>query len=167
MEINTGSSPKTVFDAVGKQHEIAGTTFKVSVKAELDLFTVFIAKGSVVIGVENGVFSIDVAAKLSFFKIVDVNISGHFSIAPNGSVSFSFTGTLKLDLTADTDIGKFGIKGDLSVTVSDSGFSGHGSVSLVIFGENINIASGTVSVNWNTKVWLDSGLRDRLAYGLK
>jgi Ca2+-binding RTX toxin-like protein len=149
LEINSGSGSKTVYDALGNPHPINGTTFKVSVDATLDLFGVLTATAEVVIGVEDGVFSISVDGSIGFFGIVDVDISGYFSIASNGDIKFSFTGSLVLDLTVGEDLSEFGITGSLSVTIKDSGFSGHGSVGLVVLGEDINIASADVSVDWD------------------
>ncbi|MFC1516467.1 Ig-like domain-containing protein, partial [Thermodesulfobacteriota bacterium] len=140
LEINTSGTEKTVLDALGDKHEISGNTYKVSVAADIDLFGVLEAAGSVEIGVENGDFLIDVNATLDFFSILDVGISGY--INTNGS--FSFTGNLELDLT----YAGFGIRGDLAVTLSNSGFSGHGSVGLVVAGIDINIASAELSVDW-------------------
>ncbi len=153
LEINSGSGPKTVSDAVGASHVIAANTFKVSVDATIDLFDVFEATGSVVIGVENGAFSIELEGSIDFFGIVDVEISGYFSIANNGDVRFSFTGSLELDLTVGSGAGEFGISGGLSVTLTDSSFSGSGSVGLVIFGQDINIASAEITVNWGDGTW--------------
>jgi Ca2+-binding RTX toxin-like protein len=146
FEVNSGNSAKTVFDALGNGRLIAANTYMVSVDATINLFDVLTATGNVRIGILNGNFLIDVNATLSFFGILDVGIAGYF----NTNGTFSFTGSLSLDLTYEG----FGIKGSLSVSISNSGFSGSGSVSLVLFGKNINIASGAVSVNWNTGAWL-------------
>ena len=150
FEINTGTASKTVYDALSNPHVILGTTYMVSVDAEIDLFGILTATGDVKVGIVNGNFLIDVDATLSFFGIVDVSISGYF----NTNGTFSFTGSLALDLTVGSGAGKFGIYGGLSVTLSNSGFSGHGEVGLVIFGERINVASATVTVNWSTGAWL-------------
>jgi Ca2+-binding RTX toxin-like protein len=154
LQINTSNSARTVFDAQGVGHQVAATTFMLEVDATIDLFGVLTAEGSVSIGVEDGVFSIAVAATVDFFGILDIDISGYFSVSSSGAITFSFTGSLGLDLTAGSGAGEFGITGSLSVTLKNSGFSGHGSVGLVIFGEDINIASGTVSVDWVTGDWL-------------
>ena len=151
LQINTGSAPKDIFDAQGvKLATVAANTFLVTVTADIDLFDVLTAHGTVTIGVIDGDFLISVDATLNFFDILDIDIDGFFRVASNGSITFSFTGSLILDLTS----GGFGITGSLSVTVSNSGFSGHGDVGLVIFGEDVNIASATVSVNWDTGDWL-------------
>jgi hypothetical protein len=149
FEINTassGSPDKIVYDAQGNPHPISANTFRVAIiDATLDFFGVLKATGSVDVQVVNNVFSIDVDASLNFFNIVDIDISGYF----NSNGSFSFSGSLGLNLP-DPPSGSFGINGGIEVTISNSGFSGHGSVALVVLGENINIASATLSVNWNT-----------------
>ncbi len=150
FEINSGTATKSVYDALGNEHVILGTTYMVSVDATIDLFGVLTATGDVRIGIEDGNFLIDVDATLSFFGILDVEISGYF----NTNGTFSFTGSLDLDLTVGSGAGEFGITGGLSVTLSNSGFSGHGEVGLVVLGEDINIASATVTVNWDTGAWL-------------
>ncbi len=148
LKINTDSNhSKTVYDAQGTGHPISANTCKVSLlNATIDLFGVLQATGSVEIGVENGIFAIDVDASLDFFKIVDIAISGYIDSNSN----FSFSGDLDLDLTVGSGAGEFGIAGGLGVTISNSGFSGHGEVALVVLGEAINIASAEVGVDWNT-----------------
>src|SRR6185436_8629034 len=94
--------------------------------------------GDLEIGVENGVFEIAVNELSVHLFILDVTISGY--IRSDGN--FNLTGGVELDLTG----GGFGIQGELSVTVGTSGFSGHGAVGIVIFGERFNIASADVSV---------------------
>ena len=154
LEINSGNVAKDVYDAQGTGHTIARNTFMVTVNADIDLFGILDAEGTVKIGVTDGTFLIELDATLDFFDILDVDIEGFFRVAANGSVTFSFTGSLDLDLTTGSGAGEFGITGSLSVTVSNSGFSGYGDVNLVIFGEEIDIASATVSVNWDTGDWL-------------
>jgi Ca2+-binding EF-hand superfamily protein len=153
FEINTassGSPDKIVYDAQGNPHPISANTFRVAIDATsadagIDFFGVLTAKGSVDVQVVNNVFSIDVDASLNFFGIVDIDILGYF----NTNGTFSFTGTLDLDLKADLGIlGIYGIDGSLGITISNSGFSGHGEVALVIASQNINIASATLSVDW-------------------
>jgi hypothetical protein len=138
IEINTGSVDKDIFDAQGnKLATIDPNTFMVTINAQnpgIDLFGVLTAKGTVEIGVRNGVFSISLDADVNFFNVVHVDVSGYFRVAGNGSISFQFTGSLVLNLTAGSGATEFGIKGSLSVTVSNSGFTGHGDVDLVIFG---------------------------------
>ena len=153
LVINSGTSAKTVYDAQGTGHLIDARTFKVTITATLDFFGVFTANGTVVAGVENGVFSISVNATLHFFSIVDVSISGYFSVGRNGAISFSITGTLNLNLTVGSGATESASEECLSITLTNSSFTGRGSVGLVIFGEDINIASAEITVNWANGSW--------------
>ena len=165
LEINSGNAAKDIFDAQGNLlATIDPHTFLVTVAAEkslshpaggIDLFGVLTAEGSVTIGVTNGDFLIAVDAKLNFFKIVDIEIDRILQ----GCGERQHQLQLYRDARPEPDdrraaIGKFGIEGGLSVTLSNSGFSGHGDVKLVILGESVKLASATVSVNWDTGDWL-------------
>ena len=121
-----------------------------TIDAAIDLFGILTANGTVTAGVENGVFGIAVDAKLNFFGVVNVDISGSFSVDSHGNISFRFTGSLDLDLTLCTVLELPGI---LSVTLTNSSFTGSGSVALVIAGEHINVASASVTVNWVDGSW--------------
>ncbi|MHC4440175.1 MAG: calcium-binding protein, partial [Planctomycetota bacterium] len=147
FKINTGSDPKTVFDATGTpiNPPIPGNTYKVTITADIDFFGVLDADGSVEIGVEDGIFSIEVDASMDFFGLADVDISGFI----NSNGSFNLSGNLGLDLTYSG----FGIEGGIGVTLKDTGISGHGSVGLVLFGQSINIASASFNFNWQEGIY--------------
>ena len=153
LEINSGGTSKTVYDALGTGHLIAANTYQVTVTAAIDFFGVLSATGSVYIGVSNGTFSISLDATLDFFGILDVGIAGSFSISESGTVRFTITGTLSLDLTVGSGATRFGINGNISITLRESGVSGSGSLGIVVFGESFNVAAGRVSVNWQTGAW--------------
>jgi len=115
-------------------------TYKVTIAATIDFFGVLDATGSVEIGVEDGIFSIEVDASMDFFGLAVIDISGFI----NSNGSFNLSGELNLNLTYSG----FGITGGIGVTIKDTGVSGHGSVGLVICGESINIASASFNFNW-------------------
>jgi hypothetical protein len=150
LEVNTGGAAKDLFDAQGhKLATVAANTFKVTLTADINLFKIVTAHGTVTAGVSNGVFGIAVDATLSFFSVVDIHIAGAFSVDSHGNISFRFTGSLNLDLTYHG----FGVAGNLSVTLTNSSFTGSGSVALVIAGQHINVASASVTVNWGNGSW--------------
>ncbi|NQV35593.1 MAG: hypothetical protein HQ515_23060, partial [Phycisphaeraceae bacterium] len=120
-------------------------TYRVAIDATVDLFDVFTATGDLAIGVQEGVLSIVVEnLSISFFGIVDFGISGY--IRSDGS--FSLSGGLNLNLTVGSGASEFGINGSVGVTIKNAGVSGQGSVGLVILGQNINVASAELSVDW-------------------
>jgi Ca2+-binding EF-hand superfamily protein len=140
LRINTGGEQILVNGNTIEPH-----TYQVAIAAAVDLFGLFQATGNLVIGAESGVLAIEFNdISINFFGIVDVAISGF--VSSNGS--FSLAGGLDLDLTIGSGITEFGIKGDLGVTIKNTGISGHGSVALVVLGEDINVASAALSVNW-------------------
>jgi Ca2+-binding RTX toxin-like protein len=135
LKINTGSSPVTVNGVT-----INANTYKVTVDAHVTLFTIISARGEVSIGVENGVFEIAVNKLKIDLYILEVEISGY--IRSNGQ--FNLTGSLSIGDALSS--GDWGITGGLSVSISNSGFTGHGSVGIKLFGQSFNIASATLSI---------------------
>ncbi|MBT6144559.1 MAG: hypothetical protein HOH74_03955, partial [Gemmatimonadetes bacterium] len=146
LEINSSGTTKSVSDASGTEHQILANTYKVTATAEIDFFGVLTADGTVEFGVENGQFVIGVDAVVDFLSIVDVDISGYF----NTDGTFSFSGTINLDLTVGSGLGRFGVDGGIGLAFSDSGVSGHGSVGIVVVGQKFNVASASFSLNWDT-----------------
>src|SRR6185436_11313131 len=60
----------------------------------------------------------------------------------------------ELALPAALSSGDWGITGGISVTVSNSGFSGHGSVGIKVLGQNFNIASADISITDKPTVFI-------------
>ncbi|MDG1364062.1 MAG: hypothetical protein P8Q54_11370, partial [Akkermansiaceae bacterium] len=148
LQINTGSSDKEVSDASGNKYKIKGETYAFAIDASLD-FGIVSASGKVDIALVQKVFSIKFEGEIDFFGISKIGIKGDFST----DGTFSFTGKLKLDLTVGSGASKFGIDGELRVTLTNKSFSGFGSVSLVVFGEEIKVASAELNVNWANGSW--------------
>ncbi len=140
LKINTGSEQVTIGSRTIEPH-----TYLVAIGATIDLFGLFHTSGDLVLGAQGGILGIAFNnISIDFFGIVDIGISGY--IYSNGS--FSLAGELALDLTIGSGITEFGIRGSLGVAIKNTGVSGHGSVALVILGEDINIASAALSVDW-------------------
>jgi hypothetical protein len=149
LEINSGSGSKTVYDALGDPHSVAGNTYMVTLDVSLDLFGIVSADGFLYVGLTDGTFAINVAASLDFFGIIDFDIDGYFSISSSGAITFRLTGSLFLDLTYEG----FGMEGHLSVTLTNSSFTGSGSVAIVLFGQSFNVAAAELTVNWGNGSW--------------
>jgi PKD repeat protein/Ca2+-binding EF-hand superfamily protein len=142
--INTGAEQRDI-----NGHTVPADTYQVAIAANINLFDLFVATGDLVIGAQNDILAIDCDnISIDFFGIAYIGISGY--IRSDGS--FSLSGGLNLDLTADTDVGRFGIKGHIGVTIANTGISGQGSVGLVVLGQDINIASADLSVAWGPPV---------------
>ena len=143
LKINTatGGSPVMV-----NGHSISPNTYKVAIDATVTLFDFVSATGDLENGLENGVFEIAVNELSIDLFILEIGVSGY--IRSDGQ--FSLTGSLSLPDELVSDDGEWGITGELSVSVSNSGFSGHGSVGIIVFGESFNIASADLRVTTGT-----------------
>ena len=142
LKINTatGGGPVTV-----NKHDIDPNTYLVSVDASVTLFGFVKAHGDLEIGVQNGVFKIAVNDLSIDLFILKLGVSGF--IRSDGQ--FKLTGSLSLPDALKSSDGQWGITGGISVTISNSGFSGHGSVGIIVFGTSFNIASADLSVTTN------------------
>ena len=111
---------------------VAPNTYEVELNNADVNFLGLQASGTLIVGVSDGVFEIDVPSsnplQLSFFGLGGVSISGY--IDSNGQ--FSLTGSLGFQL------GQSGneIWGSLQITISNNGFSGYFGGGCQIFGIN-------------------------------
>jgi pyrrolidone-carboxylate peptidase len=86
--INTGSNPVTI-----SGQEIPGSTFKIDIAATVKILG-FEMQGDLSIGVQDGIFSIEIEKlALNFFNVIDVDVSGY--IRSNGQ--FKFRGEVNLE----------------------------------------------------------------------
>ncbi len=132
LVINTGDVPSD---------GIAPKTYEVALdNASLDLLG-FSASGSLTVGVSNGVFEINVPSyhplSVSFFGLG--NFSAYGYIESNGQ--FSLTGSVGFDLD---DGHNDSLYGSISVTISNSGFSGSFSGGATVQGTNVASVSGSL-----------------------
>ncbi|WP_157100266.1 hypothetical protein [Rhodoplanes sp. Z2-YC6860] len=141
LKINTATSgdPVTV-----NGHDIAKNTYLVSIQSSVTLFGIVKGSGDLEVGVDNGVFVINVKDLSVDLFILNVGISGY--IRSDGQ--FNLTGSLSLPSSLRSD--DFGITGSLSVTISNSGFKAHGDVGLIVFGQSFNVASADLSVTFDS-----------------
>jgi len=139
LKINTatGGNPVTV-----NGHSIDPNTYKIQIAATIGLFGVVSATGDVELGIDNGVFVIAVNQLNIDLFILNLDISGFI----RSSGQFSLSGSLSLPAALTTSDGQWGITGGIGVSISNSGFSGFGSVGIVVFGKSFNIASAQLSV---------------------
>ena len=141
LKINTGSSATSINGLA-----IEANTYKVIVDATVKLFGVVEASGKVEIGVENGVFKIAVnKLAINLFDILKVDVSGYM----HSDGQFKLAGSISLGDALKSADGEWGITGGISLSISNSGFSGHGSVRAIIFGKSFNIASASLSLETN------------------
>jgi Ca2+-binding RTX toxin-like protein len=143
VQINTGNN-----DVEVNGKTISADTAKVFVAAHVTLFGLIKATGDLEIGVENGIFSIEVNELSVDLFIVKLSVDGY--IRSDGQ--FNLHG--ELALPAALSSGDWGITGGISVTVSNSGFSGHGSVGIKVLGQNFNIASADISITDKPTVFI-------------
>jgi len=122
---------------------VAPDTYLVELnKANVNFFGLQ-ASGTLIVGVSDGVFEIDVPSsdplQLSFFGLGGVSVSGY--IDSNGQ--FDLTGSLGFQL------GQSGndIWGSLQITISNSGLSGDFGGGCEIFGINIASVSGWLTID--------------------
>ncbi len=122
---------------------VAPNTYEVELNNADVNFLGLQASGSLIVGVSDGIFEIDVPSsnplELSFFGLGGVSIYGY--IDSNGQ--FSLTGSLGFQL------GQSGneIWGSLQITISNSGFSGYFGGGCQIFGINIASISGWLTID--------------------
>ena len=103
---------------------------------------------------DDGVFTINVPQNnpltLSFFGLGQTTVYGYLS--SNGQ--FSLTGSIGFDLS---DNSGDSIYGNLSITISNQGFSASGSGGATVLGTNVASVSGTVDIE-GTGVYLAASL---------
>ncbi|MHC5112264.1 MAG: beta strand repeat-containing protein, partial [Planctomycetota bacterium] len=111
LEINTSSDQVEV-----NGHTIDGSTFLVSVSAELKIW-VLTAEGSITLGIDNGQFlmSLD-SLTINFFDFVTLNISGFIK----GDGSFE----VEASVTIDIPLGPFRLEGGIELRIANGGADG-------------------------------------------
>jgi Ca2+-binding RTX toxin-like protein len=139
LKINTATSGDHV---TVNGHDIANNTYLVSIQSSVTLFGVVKGAGDIEVGLDNGVFVINVNDLSVDLFILNVGISGY--IRSDGQ--FNLTGSLSLPDALKSSDGQWGITGHLSVTISNSGFKGHGDVGIIVFGQSFNVASADLSI---------------------
>ena len=142
--LTISASPQLMINTTSQTLDgVAPNTYEVELNNADVNFLGLQASGSLIVGVSDGVFEIDVPSsnplELSFFGLGGVSISGY--IDSNGQ--FSLTGSVGFQL------GQSGneIWGSLQITISNNGFSGYFGGGCQIFGINIASVSGWLSIN--------------------
>ena len=142
--LSISASPQLLINTSNQTLDgVAPDTYEVELNNADVNFLGLQASGTLLVGVSDGVFEIEVPAsnplQLSFFGLGGVSISGY--IDSNGQ--FSLTGSLGFQL------GQSGneIWGSLSITISNNGFSGYFGGGCQIFGINLFSVSGWLTID--------------------
>ncbi|MEN9554493.1 MAG: hypothetical protein RLZZ232_779, partial [Planctomycetota bacterium] len=111
LEVNTSEAPVTIGDRT-----IAPATCQILIGATIRILG-FELSGDVILGVEDGVFGIELKdLKLNFFNFIDVNINGY--VKSNGD--FLFEGSIDIDIP----MGPFKLYGGVGVKITNDSFKG-------------------------------------------
>jgi hypothetical protein len=142
--LSISASPEIIINTSNATRDgIAANTYEVELNHADVNFLGLQASGSLIVGVSDGVFEIDVPSsdplQLSFFGLGGVSISGYI----DSNRQFSLTGSVGFQL------GQSGneIWGSLQITISNNGFSGYFGGGCQIFGINLASISGWLTID--------------------
>jgi hypothetical protein len=151
LKLNT--TGRTVLDIAPRSYLVGVTgatlTLTVPVIGQLSL------KGSLVIGVTNGVFKIEILEN----SPISISLFGYGTLAVHGYVdsngNFSFTGSLtNLELGSRSVAGL--AWGVMRVSISNTGFSASFTAYLFLLGQNVGFVSGTLTnSSFSLSSWID------------
>ncbi|MFM8475796.1 MAG: calcium-binding protein, partial [Planctomycetaceae bacterium] len=111
LEVNTSSAPVTI-----GERTIEPGTCRILIGATIKILG-FELSGDVILGIENGVFGIELKdLKLNFFNFIDVNINGY--VRSNGE--FMFQGSIDIEV----NMGPFKLYGGVGVRITNDSFKG-------------------------------------------
>lgn len=141
--LSISANPTLLVNTTGSQNfGVQPNTYQVELDNASFSVLGFQASGTLIVGVSNSVFSINVPTSnpvhVSFFGLGNIDISGYI----NSNGQFSLNGSIGFDFEAAGT----GLYGSISASISNSGFSGSFNAGAKIAGSNVGSVGGSLVV---------------------